>query len=93
MGETLANASLQNEIEGVIRGIFDAFQNHDPAGIEAGMHPAATVWDVFVPRLFRGAAERAEFLGLGRGQDECRRPGNQSRLEKGDFVLDVARPE
>ncbi len=72
MNETLASASLQEEIEAVIRGIFDAFQNHDPAGIEAGMHPAATVWDVFVPKLFRGAAERAEFHAADQKQMQSR---------------------
>ncbi|MCH8110444.1 MAG: DUF4440 domain-containing protein [Proteobacteria bacterium] len=74
MSETLASAGLQQEIEAVIHGIFDAFQNHDPAGIEAGMHPAATVWDVFVPRLFRGAAERAEFHAADQKQMQSRGP-------------------
>lgn len=74
MNETSASASLQQEIEAVIRGIFDAFQNHDPTGIEAGMHPAATVWDVFVPRLFRGAAERAEFHAADQEQMQSRGP-------------------
>lgn len=74
MSDTLASASLQREIEGVIRGIFDAFENHDPAGIEAGMHAEATVWDVFVPRLFRGAAERAEFHAADQEQMQSRGP-------------------
>lgn len=74
MSETLTGADLQTEIEGVIRGIFDAFQNHDPAGIEARMHPAATVWDVFVPKLFRGSVERAEFHAADQKQMQSRGP-------------------
>ena len=74
MSGTLADTKLQGEIEGVIRGIFDAFENHDPAGIEAGMHVGATVWDVFVPRLFRGTAERAEFHAADQEQMQARGP-------------------
>lgn len=74
MSRTLADPQLRDEIEGVIRGIFDAFENHDPAGIEAGMHADATVWDVFVPRLFRGTVERAEFHTADQEQMQARGP-------------------
>lgn len=72
MSEASAIASLEDEVAAVIQRIFDAFQNHDPAGIEAGMHPDATVWDVFVPRLFRGTAERAEFHAADQEQMQSR---------------------
>ncbi len=74
MSEASASESLEDEVGAIIQGIFDAFQNHDPAGIEAGMHPDATVWDVFVPRLFRGAAERAEFHAADQAQMQSRGP-------------------
>ena len=74
MSGTLASAALQKEIGGIIRGIFDAFQNHDSDAVERSMHPEATVWDVFVPRLFRGAAERAEFHEADQKQMQSRGP-------------------
>ncbi len=86
MSGTTAGAALQREISGVIKGIFDAFENHDPGAIERSMHPEATVWDVFVPRLFRGAAERMEFHEADQKQMQSRGP---LTLEISDPIVDA----
>jgi ketosteroid isomerase-like protein len=53
--------AAEKEIADIIKGIFAAFDNHDPEGIEGHMHPESTVWDVFTPDLIRGVDERNKF--------------------------------
>src|SRR5688572_12834972 len=60
------------EINGIIKGIFDAFQNHTPGGIEDHMDVDATVWDVFTPHLIRGKAERDKFHADDQTQMQAR---------------------
>ena len=55
------DTDVNQEIAGIIKGIFAAFEDHEPGGIEAHMHPDATVWDVFTPHLIRGTEEREKF--------------------------------
>lgn len=62
------------EIASIIKGIFTAFEEHDPDGIEGRMHPDATVWDVFTPQLIRGAEERKEFHDADQKQMQARGP-------------------
>ena len=62
------------EIASIIKGIFTAFEEHDPDGIEGRMHPDATVWDVFTPQLIRGAEERKEFHDKDQEQMQARGP-------------------
>jgi ketosteroid isomerase-like protein len=64
--------AIAREITGIIRGIFDAFQNHTPGGIEGHMDPSATVWDVFTPHLIRGRAERDKFHADDQQQMQAR---------------------
>ena len=58
----------------IIKDIFDAFQNHNPDGTEHHFHLDSTVWDVFVPQLFRGTAERARFHEADQAQMQARGP-------------------
>ena len=62
------------KISGIIRGIFTAFEDHDPDGIEGHMHPDATVWDVFTPYLIRGRKERDAFHAEDQKQMQARGP-------------------
>ncbi len=62
------------KISGIIRGIFTAFEDHDPDGIEGHMHPDATVWDVFTPDLIRGRKERDAFHAEDQKQMQARGP-------------------
>lgn len=73
---TVANDSKTEaqEISDIIRGIFTAFEDHDPDGIEGHMHPDATVWDVFTPQLIRGTAERDAFHAEDQKQMQARGP-------------------
>ena len=63
-----------NEIITIIKGIFLAFENHNPDGIEVYMHPDATVWDVFTPHLIRGKHERDKFHADDQEQMQARGP-------------------
>jgi uncharacterized protein (TIGR02246 family) len=60
------------EIAALIRGMYRAFADGDPAGIEAALHPDATVWDVFTPQLIRGRAEREAFHAADQAQKNAR---------------------
>jgi ketosteroid isomerase-like protein len=66
--------TTEQQIAAIIRGIFDAFANHQSGVIEAAMHPDATVWDVFTPHLIRGAKERERFHADDQKQMQARGP-------------------
>jgi len=67
-------ASVEKEIADIIKGVFQAFENHSPDGIETHMHPDVTVWDVFTPQLIRGKAERDKFHQDDQAQMQARGP-------------------
>lgn len=69
---TGAPAEVKRQVAQIIKDIFDAFQNHDPEGTEHHFHPDSTVWDVFVPQLFRGREERARFHDADQAQMQAR---------------------
>ena len=69
-----ADTNAAQEITAIIKGIFTAFEDHDPDGIEGHMHPDATVWDVFTPHLIRGTAEREKFHADDQEQMQARGP-------------------
>ena len=62
------------EITAIIKGIFDAFTDHNPEGIDQRMHPDSTVWDVFTPHLIRGTEERDKFHADDQKQMQARGP-------------------
>lgn len=68
------NEAIKKEVSAVIAGIFRAFEEHRPEGIEAHMHPDVTVWDVFTPQLIQGTAERAKFHSDDQAQMQARGP-------------------
>jgi ketosteroid isomerase-like protein len=68
----MSEAAVRTEIAAIIRGIFEAFANHQSDTIEHTMHPDATVWDVFTPQLIRGTAERAKFHADDQKQMQAR---------------------
>ncbi len=74
--------AIAREITAIIRGIFDAFQNHTPGGIEGQMDPNATVWDVFTPHLIRGKAER----------DKVHADDQQQMLARGKLTMTIEDP-
>lgn len=61
-------------IANIIKGVFKAFENHSPEGIEEHMHPDVTVWDVFTPQLIRGKEEREKFHRDDQAQMQARGP-------------------
>lgn len=67
-------AETAAEITAIIKGIFTAFEEHDPDGIEGHMHPDTTVWDVFTPHLIRGLEEREKFHAEDQKQMQARGP-------------------
>ena len=69
-----APADVKRDVAQIIKDIFDAFQAHDPEGTEHHFHPDTTVWDVFVPQLFRGPEERARFHEADQAQMQARGP-------------------
>ena len=76
----------QDSIRAVIDGMFQAFLAHDPAGVDAPLHPDCTIWDLFVPQLIRGADQRAAFHEADRAQSMAR---GRLTLDTGDPVIDV----
>ncbi len=66
--------SAAAEIAAIIKGIFNAFADHDPDGIDGHMHPDSTVWDVFTPHLICGQAERDKFHADDQKQMQARGP-------------------
>lgn len=73
-------------ISALIRGIYDDFQAHRPGGIEARLHPDATIWDVFQPDLIRGRAARDRFHAEDQAQMQARGPLS---LTVSDPLIDV----
>lgn len=65
---------ISREITAIIKGMFTAFEDHNPDGIEGPMHPDATVWDVFTPHLIRGTEERKKFHADDQEQMQARGP-------------------
>lgn len=68
------DSAIASEITAIIKGIFSAFEKHDPDGIENHMDPEATVWDVFTPQLIRGTEERKKFHDEDQQQMQARGP-------------------
>jgi ketosteroid isomerase-like protein len=64
--------AIAKDIATIIKGIFDAFMNHTPGGIEDHMDPESTIWDVFTPHLIRGKAERDKFHADDQAQMQAR---------------------
>jgi ketosteroid isomerase-like protein len=56
----------------VIKGIFEDFAAHRPDGIEAALDPNCTVWDVFLPELIHGQAERERYHAADQAQSQAR---------------------
>ncbi len=74
-GETMTqDTDINAEITAIINGIFTAFEEHDPSGIEDHMDPDSTVWDVFTPQLIRGTEERNKFHADDQEQMQARGP-------------------
>lgn len=70
----MTETELATEITAIIKGIFTAFEGHDPDGIEDLFDPEATVWDVFTPQLIRGKEERDKFHADDQKQMRARGP-------------------
>ena len=68
------DTDINAEITAIIKGIFTAFEEHDPGGIEGHMDPDSTVWDVFTPQLIRGTEEREKFHADDQEQMQARGP-------------------
>jgi ketosteroid isomerase-like protein len=65
---------VEEEISNIIKGVFRAFEDHNPDGIETYMHPDVTVWDVFTPQLIMGQEERDKFHRDDQAQMQARGP-------------------
>ncbi len=65
---------VEEEISNIIKGVFRAFEDHNPDGIETYMHPDVTVWDVFTPQLIMGQEERDKFHQDDQAQMQARGP-------------------
>jgi len=77
------NDAVSDKITSIIKGIFTAFADHDPGGIEVHMHPDSTIWDVFTPQLIRGEEERRKFHDDDQQQMQAR----------GSLTLEVGDPD
>ena len=64
--------TANEEIWGIIRGLFESFSERDESGLESNMDPACTVWDVFEPELIVGTEEREAFHRRDREQSQAR---------------------
>lgn len=62
------------EIERLIRGIFESFTAHKPEEIGERTHRDYTVWDVFVPELIVGHEEQARYRERDQAQSKARGP-------------------
>ena len=79
----------EEEIWGIIRGIFESFEQRDETSLEGNIDRDCTVWDVFEPELIVGHEQRAAFHKRDRSQSEAR--GALSwRLEP--LQLDIIEP-
>lgn len=65
---------ISENIEAIIKSIFEAFEQHKPGGIEEHCHPDVTIWDVFTPQLIRGHKEREKFHADDQAQMQARGP-------------------
>jgi ketosteroid isomerase-like protein len=59
-------------IEAVIRGIFENFAAHRSDGVEGALDADCTIWDLFVPDLIKGPAERERFHDADQAQMQAR---------------------
>lgn len=64
----------KQQIEAIIRGIFDSFVAHRPEDIAARTHRDYTVWDVFVPDLIIGREMQATYREADQRQSKARGP-------------------
>jgi ketosteroid isomerase-like protein len=55
-----------------IHGIFEDFAAHRPERIEAALDPNCTIWDVFLPELIVGQAERERYHAADQDQMQAR---------------------
>ena len=67
-------ANDADEIERMIRGIFESFTAHKPEEIADRTHKDYTVWDVFVPDLIVGREEQAKYRERDQEQSKARGP-------------------
>lgn len=80
------------KVEAHVRAMFEAFANHSEDGVESAVDPDCTIWDVFLPGLIQGQAERDAFHKAAREQAMARGPLKQ-RVEIlktdvwGDFAV------
>jgi len=78
--------TVNEELNNIIKGIFSAFENNSPGGIEEHMDPDSTVWDVFTPHLIQGTEERNKFHADDQEQMQQR---GELTLKIDEPVIDV----
>jgi ketosteroid isomerase-like protein len=61
-----------HQVQAVIVDMFRAFVEHRPADIERALHPDCTIWDVFVPDLIQGRANRDRYHAADQAQSQAR---------------------
>lgn len=69
-----ADRQAAKEVADHIRHMFDEFRAHRPEGVEAALHADCTVWDVFVPELIQGKANRVKYHDADQAQSQARGP-------------------
>lgn len=74
MSETAADRQAAKEVAEHIRHMFDEFRAHRPEGVEAALHADCTIWDVFVPDLIQGKANRVKYHAADQAQSQARGP-------------------
>lgn len=79
-------SSAEQQVETVIREMFRAFIEHRPEDIEAALHTDCTVWDVFVPHLIQGKANRVKYHAADQAQSQAR---GALTLDVESFVISV----
>jgi ketosteroid isomerase-like protein len=78
--------SAEQQVETHIKEMFRAFMEHRPADIEAALHPDCTIWDVFVPDLIQGRANRDQYHAADQAQSQARGP---LTLNTDSYVISV----
>src|ERR1700755_1982875 len=78
--------SAEQQVETVIEDMFRAFMEHRPADIEAALHPDCTLWDVFVPDLIQGRANRDKYHAADQAQMQAR---GHLTLNTDSYVINV----
>lgn len=73
-------------VEELVRDIFKCFVEHRTDDMAARIHESCTIWDVFVPDLLMGAAEKEKYYAADREQSQARGP---LTLTIEDPVIDV----